>query len=236
MEIAGASEFVQDLRDAAHRCQFTSGRSSDDRKDKTTAHQLVQPVVTIALEVAPNEAEIIRQMAIKEVWGLVEASCDRLLGLLENAGRLQEILGPKGPQLAASGLHPSVWGAAARLWDGGHRREAVQAAAVVVEVAIQAKTGRDDLSGAKLIGEVFSLEPPRPRSPRLRFSAYRPDTPDWRSAHEGAQALARACATGIRNLVTHRLEQPHEQAALEYLAILSVLARWTDEMDLVAAS
>ena len=37
----------------------------------------------------------------------------------------------------------------------------------------------------------------------------------------------------IRNPATRDLEQPGEQVALEYLAALSILARWVDEAQVV---
>ncbi|MYE68281.1 MAG: hypothetical protein F4236_09205, partial [Acidimicrobiia bacterium] len=49
---------------------------------------------------------------------------------------------------------------------------------------------------------------------------------DWRSAHYGAAHFGRGCAQAIRNLATHRTDDRTEQVALEYLAALSVLARW----------
>jgi hypothetical protein len=40
----------------------------------------------------------------------------------------------------------------------------------------------------------------------------------------------------IRNIVTHRHEQPDPQTALEQLAALSVLARWVDEADVLVVT
>jgi len=37
---------------------------------------------------------------------------------------------------------------------------------------------------------------------------------------------------GIRNISTHVTNEPDEQAALEQLAALSVLARWIDEAEI----
>lgn len=234
MDYEAAIGVVSNLRDAARDVQF-QGNSREEAQRKAAVHRLVHPVAIIAGRIAPSEAAIISRMALTGTWALVVDACDRLIGNLESAGAVAAILRPQGPQLAAAGLHRGVWNTAATLWDGGHRREAVQTAATYVDTAIQAKAGRSDVSGTKLAGEVFSLEPPKAGRPRLRFRDFDEGSLDWISAHEGAQGLARGCASGIRNLVTHSLDQPSEQVALEYLATLSALARWVDRMEVVAA-
>jgi hypothetical protein len=59
----------------------------------------------------------------------------------------------------------------------------------------------------------------------------KPDGSDtYKSVQRGAMALAEGIYTGIRNPFNH--EDPRdieEQIALEYLAALSVLARWVEE-------
>ena len=59
----------------------------------------------------------------------------------------------------------------------------------------------------------------------------------YRSMQRGARALAEGIYAGIRNPFNH--ESPHdidEQVALEYLAALSILARWVDESELEEAA
>jgi hypothetical protein len=53
-------------------------------------------------------------------------SSEMLLGALVDMDELEANLGPQGPRLAAAQLHPWVWEAAARQWDDGHRRDAIQ--------------------------------------------------------------------------------------------------------------
>ena len=125
------------------------------------------------------------------------------------------------------------------LWDGGHYKQAVNAAAATVEEQTQLKLRRGDLSGAPLYTEAFKVgkvgETPDGR--RLRFKHLDELTEDgkrnqsWVSAHEGAMHFGRGCAQGIRNLNAHGTGELPEQEALEYLAALSVLARWVDECD-----
>ena len=47
--------------------------------------------------------------------------------------------------------------------------------------------------------------------------------------------FGQGCALSIRNLNAHGTRELPEQEALEYLAALSVLARWVDECDVVGA-
>ncbi len=45
--------------------------------------------------------------------------------------------------------------------------------------------------------------------------------------------LAQGAYSGIRNVSIHHEEVLPEHAALEYLAVLSVVARWVDETECV---
>ena len=153
----------------------------------------------------------------------------QLAGLLESADEAQRILGPGGPKLAAANLHPWIWNAAVSLWDNGHRREAVQAAAqALFDHHLPAKLGVPPARSAKdLASQAFSTQPPTPGNPRLRLDDYPDPSPSWTSQHEGAQFVGMGCAQLIRNLVTHGA-QPDEQTALEQLASLSLYARLVD--------
>jgi len=48
--------------------------------------------------------------------------------------------------------------------------------------------------------------------------------------------VAQGAFAGIRNVATHTKDEWTEQVALEHLAVLSVLARWADETELVKLS
>ena len=166
-------------------------------------------------------------------WSTHPRWVERLIGILENRARRDEIFEPAGPKLKAAQLHPWVWNAALDLWNDGHYREAVQAAATAVERQTKLKIDRGDLGGTKLYAEAFTLKT-RPGIPKLRFrhlEAQTSDgssTQDWNSAHDGAAAFGRGCSLGIRNLVSHSIDAVSEHVALEHVAALSVLARWVD--------
>lgn len=137
------------------------------------------------------------------------------------------------PGLDPADLHPWVVEAAARLWQDGHQRQAVQAAASAVENWLRAETGVHQGSIASLAASAFSTADPTPDAPRLRFSGFDPVGSDgWKSAHDGAGAFGRGCFLRIRNLYTHHDgEAEHED--LEALAALSLLARWIDSAEVV---
>jgi hypothetical protein len=154
------------------------------------------------------------------------------IAILAQRQELAEIVGPIGPRLVASDLHPVIWGAAARLWDDGHVRPAVQTAATALEGLLQAIAG-PGVSGENL-GTLFSTNDAASGSPRLRFRDIDPVSRTWRSAHEGAAALVRGAFLGVRNLVSHPgWADPRPSEALEMLAVLSYVAHLIDRCDVV---
>lgn len=172
------------------------------------------------------------------------AVTNRLIGTLEQQEDYQQIFGPVGPMLAAEGLHRWVWHAAVNLWGDEHYKQAVNAAASAIEEQTQLKLDRGDLSGADLYTQAFKVDEIRakPDGRRLRFPHIEELTSDgkrnknWTSSHQGAMSFGQGCALSIRNLNAHGTRKIPEQEALEYLAALSVLARWVDECEVVGAA
>ena len=168
----------------------------------------------------------------------------RLIGILERQEERERILGPRGPTLSARGLHPWVWHAVVNLWDDRHYKQAVNAAAAAVEEQTQLKLDRGDLSGTDLYTQAFTVGKPGEtlKGRRLRFPHLDEMTEDgkrnqsWTSAHQGAMSFGQGCAQGIRNLSAHGTRELPEPEALEYLAALSVLARWVDVCEVVNAA
>jgi hypothetical protein len=140
-------------------------------------------------------------------------------------------LAPDAPSVGADHFHPRVWGAAEPLWDTGQYRVAVGAAATSLSAHIAQKAGSDQADRA-LVTDVFSLKT-APDRPRLHF----PGEPNshWRSRQEGLHLTAQGAFAGIRNVAAHSYEEWTEQQALEMLAVLSLVARWTDETELRTA-
>jgi hypothetical protein len=152
------------------------------------------------------------------------------IAILAQWEELAEIVGPVGPRLVASELHPAIWGAAAKLWDDGHLRQAAQTAATALEGLLQGIAG-PGASGENLAG-LFSTTDPTPGSPRLRLRDVDPVSKTWRSAHEGAAALVRGAFMGVRNLVSHPgWPDPTSSEAIEMLAVLSYVAHLIQRSD-----
>lgn len=154
------------------------------------------------------------------------------IAILAQREELAEIVGPVGPRLVASELHPTIWGAAAKLWDDGHIRQAVQTAAAALEGLLQGLAG-PGVSGENL-AVLFSTNDPTLGSPRLRLPDVDPTSKTWRSAHEGAAALVRGAFMGVRNLVSHPgWPDPSSREAIEMLAVLSYVAHLIQRSDVV---
>jgi hypothetical protein len=155
------------------------------------------------------------------------AAVEQALGILRDQEELKANLAPDAPSLIADRFHPTVWGAASTIWDTGQYRVAVQQAAVSLSAHIAAKAG-SSLTERALVSQVFSKDEPRPGQVRL----HRPGdkaTETWRSRQDGLHLMAQGAFAGIRNVATHTNDEWTEQVALEHLAVLSVVARWTDE-------
>ncbi|RBA31235.1 restriction endonuclease [Dietzia maris] len=149
---------------------------------------------------------------------------------------VEENLGENAPELSAAELHPWIWEGAKSLWQSGHYREAVGGAIRKLNAETQNKVDRRDVSETDLFKQAFSMDEPKVGKSRLR--RMKDDGSDtYKSVQRGAMALAEGVFAGIRNPLSHEVDQElSEQEALEYLAALSVLARWVDQSDVEAAS
>jgi hypothetical protein len=207
---------------------------------KTTTTQINAQLPLIVRIATRADADIASKMAVHHAsygwsyYSIKEAS-EQLVGLLSSVDEIERILGPRGPKLAAANLHPWVWNAAVNLWDDGHRREAVQAAATALfDQHLPAKLGVPGPTSARdRVSQAFASAAPTPGKPRLRLDDYPNPSANWTSQHEGAQYFGMGCAALIRNLATHTGTQPDEQDALEQLAALSALARLIDRAKVV---
>lgn len=170
-------------------------------------------------------------------WNHLRDWAGRGMAALQREQELREKLGDDAPQISAAKLHPWIWSGAGSLWQAGHYRSAVEDVAKKLNAAeTQNKVGRRDVSETDLFKQAFSLEGAVPGKARLRRRV--PDGSDaYKSVQRGAMALAEGIYAGIRNPFNH--EDPKdidEQTGLEYLASLSVLARWVDDAEVETAS
>ena len=142
------------------------------------------------------------------------------------------------PPIAENELHPSVWRAAAPKWKADQWHDAVIAGAKAVNILLQRKTGRTDISEVQLVQEAFSRNEPTPTAPRLRF----PDIEDAKtreSMTQGALSFGVGCFQAIRNPIGHLPDEAHEltrHEALERVAAFSLLARFIEQATLTTSS
>ncbi|MBF6421097.1 TIGR02391 family protein [Nocardia farcinica] len=172
----------------------------------------------------------------RQKWSVHYEASIRAREELVRAEEVRENLGENAPELSAAKLHPWIWEGAKSLWQSGHYREAVGGAIRKLNAETQNKVGRRDVSETNLFKQAFSMDQPKADATRLR--RMKDDGSDtYKSVQRGAMTFAEGVFAGIRNPLSHEAEQElSEQEALEYLAALSVLARWVDQSDVEAAS
>lgn len=169
---------------------------------------------------------------VSKDWKQHRQAAARSIAVIERHEEIAKNLGSDAPQISAADLHPWVWSGAASLWASGHFRSAVEDAAKKVNAETQNKVGRRDVSETDLFKQSFSLDPAKAGKPRLRRIP-NDGSNTYKSMQRGVMAMAEGIFAGIRNPFGH--SEPLEierQVALEYLAALSVLARWVDEAKL----
>ncbi|MGN7131910.1 TIGR02391 family protein [Rhodococcoides corynebacterioides] len=169
-------------------------------------------------------------------WGEHREAAVRARAQLVRKQEIEENLGENAPELSAAELHPWIWEGAKSLWQSGHYREAVGGAIRKLNAETQNKVDRRDVSETDLFKQALSMDEPKVGKSRLR--RMKDDGSDtYKSVQRGAMALAEGVFAGIRNPLSHEVDQElSEQEALEYLAALSVLARWVDQSDVESAS
>lgn len=168
-------------------------------------------------------------------WARHREAAIRAREELVRAEEVRENLGENAPDLSAADLHPWIWSGAKSLWQSGHYREAVEGAIKKLNAETQNKVGRRDVSETDLFKQAFSLD--EPKAGKFRLRRMKDDGSDtYKSVQRGAMTFAEGVFAGIRNPLSHEADHElSEQEALEYLAALSVLARWVDASEVEAA-
>lgn len=203
--------------------------------DADVARQ-AQVVEKVLNRVVPNwRSELTDEMANNR-WARHREAAIRAREELLRAQEVEENLGEDAPDLSAAELHSWIWSGAKSLWQSGHYREAVEGAIKKLNAETQNKVGRRDVSETDLFKQAFSMDAPKSGKARLR--RLEDDGGDtYKSVQRGAMTFAEGVFAGIRNPLSHEADQElSEQEALEYLAALSVLARWVDAAQVEAAS
>lgn len=204
---------------------FHSYRTAESEDEVVKRAEVVERILE---RVVPNWRSAIKGKGRQE-WSVHYEAAVRAREALLRADEIKQNLGEDAPDLSAADLHPWVWSGASSLWQSGHYREAVEGAIKKLNAETQNKVGRRDVSETDLFKQAFSMEDAKPGKARLR--RIKDDGSDtYKSVQRGAMTFAEGVFAGIRNPLTHESDQElSEQEALEYLAALSVLARWVDQ-------
>ena len=150
--------------------------------------------------------------------------CDRLIGLIENAPLVREIISNSEPLLlCASGLDTNVIEEVISRWKVGYHSEAVYQVYLKLERKAQQKL-EEETTGINLWEKCFA-------EGGLEISEQRGSAKTKKSERQGVQKLAQSVSLLIRNPIAHTPSDEQnlsEEEALEYLAMLSSLSRWLD--------
>jgi uncharacterized protein (TIGR02391 family) len=119
-------------------------------------------------------------------------------------------------------LHPRIASVCADLYRGGHYRNAVLDASVALVNYVKEKSRKHDLDGSGLMTTVFSKN-----NPILAFNDRKDKTDE--DEQEGMMHLFVGAVLGLRNPRAHALLDDSPEMALEYIALISLLAKRLDQ-------
>jgi len=119
-------------------------------------------------------------------------------------------------------LHPRIAAVSVGLYRDSHYRNAVLDASVALVNMVKEKSRRHDLDGASLMTTVFSKN-----KPVLAFNDLKDKTEE--DEQEGMMHLFVGAVLGLRNPRAHALLDDSPEAALEYIGLISMLAKRVDE-------
>lgn len=211
---------------------FHSYKTAESEDEVVRRAQVVEQILN---RVVPGWRDSIKKKD-RQQWSVHYEAAVRAREALLRADEIRKNLGDDAPELSAAKLHPWVWDGASSLWQSGHFREAVEGAIRKLNAETQNKLGRRDVSETDLFNQAFSEQAPAAGKPRL-YRMKNDGSSTFKSVQRGARTFAEGVFAGIRNPLAHEADQEMpEQQALEYLAALSVLARWVDESTLEVAS
>ena len=119
-------------------------------------------------------------------------------------------------------LHPRIGGVCVDLFRDGHYRNAVLDASVALVNYVKEKSRRHDLDGSGLMTTVFSKN-----NPVLTLNDRKDKTDE--DEQEGMMHLFMGAVLALRNPRAHALLDDSPEMALEYIALISLLAKRFDQ-------
>jgi hypothetical protein len=218
---------LEDFNDLAGRYAQTAHGYTGDHELRQQLFRTEPTIKKILNVLDPKLAEAVN---IDQLAGeaMARIQVQRALGILDDMDEWATNLTPETPTLPAGQFHPWVWDAARTYWDSKHYRAAVDAAANAINAHTQTKIDRRDIFDTDLMNQVFT-DKPKPGQAYLQLPGDLADQ-TVKSRNRALRPFAEGCFAGIRNPAAHEHGSDwSEQKALEYLATLSVLARWIDE-------
>ena len=117
-------------------------------------------------------------------------------------------------------LHSEIARAASNLYQDGHYANAIEDAVKALNDLVRLRSGIQE-DGAKLMNKVFS-----PDAPVLKFNSL-VDASD-KDEQRGFMMLFAGAVAGLRNPRAHKLIQDDSERALEFIALVSLLAKLLD--------
>jgi uncharacterized protein (TIGR02391 family) len=114
-------------------------------------------------------------------------------------------------------LHPEIEQECSKLFGDGHYAQAVETACKVLDMLVQKRCMRIDLSGTSLMRTAFSS-----KTPILKFNDQQNESE--KSEQEGMMHLYEGAMLALRNPRAHGITQDHPERAIEYLSFISMLA------------
>lgn len=115
-------------------------------------------------------------------------------------------------------LHPEIADASVDLFKGGHYANAVEDACKVLDMLVQLRSKRNDISGTDLMQTVFSA-----KNPVLKFNALQTETEQ--SEQRGMMNLYAGVMLAFRNPRAHALVDDEATNALEIIGLINFLAK-----------
>lgn len=157
---------------------------------------------------------------IEKAISVLDAIKSHFTETLEDAG----LTGSVKPIKAYEGLelHPAIAKACSNLYKDGHYSNAVEDAVKALNALVRLNSGVDDKDGSQLMESVFS-----PKNPILKINALTDQS--GIDEQRGFMNLFSGAVSGLRNPRAHKLIKDDAEMALEFIAFISLLAKFADK-------